>query len=166
MRRSDVVAAATGSRQFDARVDGTVTTSSGSTSTRSTQLLDVDVTGPAASPPSPVPRRGPVDEAKAHRRRSATTVTVETANGAPVDATIVGLFDDQTILGEDYLFDTSVLTAAGVARRRVAGVLDRPRRLAERRSTRSARTVQEYPYASVETADQFRERVDGMSTRC
>ena len=56
-----------------------------------------------------------VDEAARIGADVGDVITIEVANGSRVDATIVGLFDDQTILTEDYLVDTSVLADAGVA---------------------------------------------------
>ena len=55
-----------------------------------------------------------VDKAKAIHAGVGDTLPVEFANGSHVDATIVGLFDDQTVLTEDYLLDTSVLADAGI----------------------------------------------------
>jgi putative ABC transport system permease protein len=80
-----------------------------------------------------------------------------------VDATIVGLFDDQAILGEDYLFDTRVLGAVGIAPSpewfAFSFVDDASQ---SSKDALLAGLADEYPNAAIETADQFRDRVAGM----
>ena len=132
-------------------------TSSASTSTRSTPCSTSTSRQAASTPPSPTrwscrstrrrrsapasatrsPSRSPT--ARASRRRSSDCSTTRRSST------------------EDYLFDTSVLAAAGVdADRRVAGRLDRRRRLAGRRGRRaSPASSDEYPYA----IDRDRRRV-------
>jgi hypothetical protein len=53
-------------------------------------------------------------------------VTTSFANGNSVEATIVGTFADRSLIGQDFVFDTS-----------------------------------EYVSANVETAEQFRDRIEG-----
>ena len=116
IRESDVVTAATGFTHFEARVDGTVTDVVGFDFDQIDAVLDLDVqAGGFDTHRRPTRWWCPSTRRPRSTRASATCVTVETANGSHVDATIVGLFDDQAILTEDYLFDNSVLADAGVA---------------------------------------------------
>jgi putative ABC transport system permease protein len=90
-------------------------------------------------------------------------IAVEAASGSPVQATIVGLFDDQAILSEDYLFDTSVLTAAGVDRSAewiAVSIADET--TPDAVEALVADLSEQYPNALVETPAEFRQRVQGM----
>ena len=92
-----------------------------------------------------------------------TCVTTEFANGAIVDATITGVFDDEALITADYLFDESVLRRRRRPDRlRMDRHLDRRRRRAGRRRRSHRRRVDEFPAADVETTQQFRDRAVGM----
>jgi putative ABC transport system permease protein len=104
-----------------------------------------------------------VDKAKAIHAAVGDTLRIETANGSRVEATVVGLFADQGILGQDYLLDNSVLAAAGVQQH--------PDWLAIKIAAGASPTAvdalvaglaEQYPSASVETAGQFRQRVQSV----
>ena len=132
-------------------------------------LLDLDVTGRRVRPRRRAPGGRVVDEAKAIGAGLGDTLDRrDRPTDRHVEATIVGLFDDQAILSEDYLFDTSVLADAGIdAERRVAGRLDRRRRLAgSRRGRSSPGCPTQYPNASVETATSSASGSRARSTRC
>ena len=161
-RQSKAVGAATGFAEVDARVDGTVTGVAGFDFDQIDHLLDLDVTQGSFDTDVEYPAVVSVDEAKATGAEWATPSRSQSATGASVDATIVGLFDDQAILGEDYLFDTRVLQPSA-SRRTPNGWRSRSPTMPRRRArTRLAGLANEYPYAAVETADQFRDRVAGM----
>jgi putative ABC transport system permease protein len=103
------------------------------------------------------------DEAEATGAELGDTVTVESPGGATVDTTIVGTFDDQAILGEDYLFDTRVLEAISITPD--ADWLTFSFTEGASQASKDAVVAgltDEYPYAAIETADQFRERIAGM----
>ena len=90
-------------------------------------------------------------------------VPVAFAGGAHVDATIVGLFDDQAVVTEDYVVDSAVLTGLGI----VEGPDWVGVSFADGASPASvdallAGLADDYPYAAVETASEFRDRVEGM----
>ena len=163
LQESDAVAAATGFSQVDARVDGTVTSVVGFDFHQVDTLLDVGVTQGGFATDATYPAVVSVDEAKATGAEPGDTVVVESPNGHSVDATIVGLFDDQAILSEDYLFDTAVLEAVGIAPD--ADWLAFSFTDGASQSSKDAVVaglVDEYPYAAVETADEFRDRMTGM----
>jgi putative ABC transport system permease protein len=162
IRESDVVAAATGFTPIEARVDGTVTDVVGLDFDQIGAVLDLDVQAGGFDRDIANAVVMSVDEAKASGAVVGDVLPIDFANGSRVEATIVGLFDDQTVLTEDYLLDTAVLADAGVTQTAewlavsiangaspadvdalVAGLSD------------------EYPYASVETTTEFRQRVEG-----
>jgi putative ABC transport system permease protein len=158
--QSDAVTAATGFAQVDARVDGTVTSIVGFDFDQIDNLLDLSLTQGSFVSDVAHPAVVSTDEAKATGAELGDTVTVESASGASVDATIVGLFDDQALIGEDYLFDTRVLNEAGLT----ADAEWLAFSFADDASQTSKDAViaglaDEYPYASIETADQFRDRI-------
>ena len=104
-----------------------------------------------------------VDEATAIDASVGDVVTVEFANGSRAETTIVGLFDNQTVVAEDYLIDASVLAGAGVAQTAewlAVSIADgaAPADV----DALVASLSDEFPYASVETAAEFRQRVEGM----
>ena len=162
LRETDGVSVATGFTRVDARVDGEVTGVAGFDFNQVDNLLDVDVTQGSFDTSVEYPAVVSTDEAQKTGAELGDTVTVQSAAGASASATIVGLFDDQAILGEDYLFDTSVLAAVGIeptsewlafsfADDASQGTKDAV----------LAGLADEYPYAAIETADQFRDRVAG-----
>ncbi|HEY5877254.1 MAG TPA: ABC transporter permease, partial [Ilumatobacteraceae bacterium] len=116
IRRSDVVAAATGFTPLEARIDGRVTDVVGLDFDQIDALLDLEVQAGGFDRTVANPLVMSVDAATENDASVGDAFTVEFANGSLVDTTIVGLFDNQTVLAEDYVVDTSVLTRAGVAR--------------------------------------------------
>jgi putative ABC transport system permease protein len=163
IEQSDAVAAATGFANVDARVDGTVTSVVGFDFDQIDNVLDVGLTQGSFVTDAAYPAVVSVDEAKATGAHLGDIVTVESASGSHVDATIVGLFDDQAILGEDYLFDTRVLDAVDI--RPDAEWLAFSFAEGASQASRDAVVAglaDEYPYAAIETADQFRDRVGSM----
>jgi putative ABC transport system permease protein len=163
IEQSDAVAAATGFASVDARVDGTVTSVVGFDFGRIDSVLDVGLTQGSFVTDAAYPAVVSVDEAKATGAHLGDSVTVESATGSRVDATIVGLFDDQAILGEDYLFDTRVLDAVDITpdAEWLAFSFTEGASQASKDAV-VAGLADEYPYASIETADQFRDRVGRM----
>lgn len=163
LRQSDSVAAATGFAGVDARVNGTVRSVVGFDFDQIDQLLDVDVTQGSFVTDVDHPAVISVDESESTGIAVGDTVTVQSATGTEVDATIVGLFADQAILGEDYLFDTSVLDAIGITTDAewLAFSFDDGATQASKHTVLSG-LAEKYPYAAIETADQFRDRLAGV----
>jgi putative ABC transport system permease protein len=163
LRESEVVAAATGFTPFEARIGGTVTDAVGLDFDQMGAVLDVDVTPGGFDSKVDNAVVVSVDEATAIGASVGEPITIESSNGASVEATIVGLFEDQTVMAEDYLVDNRVLSNVGIPQT--------PKWLAiSIASGSSASDVEafvadlsnEYDQASVETAAQFRERVEEM----
>jgi putative ABC transport system permease protein len=163
LRESEGVSAATGFTHVDARVDGEVTSVVGFDFDQVDGLLDVDVTQGSFATAVEYAAVVSTDEAKATGATLGDTVAVQSAAGASVTATIVGVFADQAILGEDYLFDTRVLTAIGVdpTAEWLAFAFADDATQATKGAVLTG-LADEYPYAAIETADQFRDRVAGM----
>ena len=165
LREADVVDAVAGFSHFEARVDGAVS---------DVVALDFDDHGRRVRPRCPVgwlrhqssPTRWWCRSTR--RRRSAPASAMRSPSRPPtapsVDATVVGLFDDQALLTEDYLFDIGVLASLGQPERRRVG-----RRLGCRRCRPGRRGRDRSPASPTstrtpitETADEFRQRIEGM----
>jgi putative ABC transport system permease protein len=163
LRQSDVVAAATGFTHFDARVDGDVTGVVGFDFDQIDALLDLDVRAGGFEDTVDHPVVVSADEAEAIDAGLGDAINLEVANGSRVRTTIVGVFDDQTIVGEDYLFDTSVLVAAGVeptAEWLAVSIADGAPPAAVQALV--AGLSEQHPNAFIETPNEFRQRVEGM----
>jgi putative ABC transport system permease protein len=163
LRQSDIVAAASGFTHFDARIDGTVTSAVGFDFDQIDALLDVDVRAGGFDNGVDHPVVVSVDEARRIDAGPGDVIAVEAAGGSPVQATIVGLFDDQAILSEDYLFDSGVLADASVDRSAewlAVSMTDGASPAAIQAFI--ADLSEQHPNAFVETPTEFRQRVEGM----
>ncbi len=162
IRKSDVVAAATGFTQLKARVDGSVTDVVGFDFDQIQAILDLNVRAGGFDRSVANPVVVSVDKATAIGKGVGDALSIAFANGSRVEATIVGLFKDHSVLNQNYLLDTTVLTHADIAPTAEwlavsiakgaapAGVAALVTHLSD-----------QYPYASVDTAEQFRQRVQG-----
>ncbi len=162
IRSEELVAAATGFTHLEAKVDDVVTDVAGFEFDQIDRLIDLSVQDGSFITDVTHPVVVSTDEATELGLAIGDTVTTEFSNGATVETTIVGLFDDQAILGEDYLIDRSALVDAGVAPTAswvaVALVDDAP---AAEVAALVAALGDELPAADVETADEFRKRIQG-----
>lgn len=163
VRESDAVAAATGFTQVEARIGGTVTDVVGVEFDQIEAVLDLDVRTGSFDRNVANPLVMSVDEATAVDAGVGDVVTIELSNGSRVESTIVGLFDDQAILTEDYVVDAGVLAAAGITPAAEWLAVS----IADGASPADVDALvtglsDEFPYASVETGDEFRERLRGM----
>ncbi len=166
IRESNVVTAATGFTNLEARVDGTVTDVVGLDFDQVEAVLDLDIQAGGFDSNVANPAVVSIDEATAIDASVGDVLTIETANGSHVESTIVGLFDDQAILTQDYLVDNSVLAAAGVTQTPEWLAVS----IADGASPADVDALvadlsNEYPYAAVETPTEFRHRVEGMVDR-
>ena len=162
LRESDDVTAATGFTNFEARVDGTVSDVVGLDFDQIEAVLDLDVQAGGFDRSVANPVMVSVDKANATDAGVGDAVTIDFANGSRAETTIIGLFDDQTVLTEDYLLDTSVLAGAGITPTAEWLAVS----IADGASPADVDTLvtglsDEFPYASVETATEFRQRVEG-----
>ncbi len=163
IRQSDVVAAATGFTHLEARIDGRVTDVVGLDFDQIGAVLDLDVQAGGFDRNVASPVVISTDEATAIGASVGDVVSVEFANGSRAETTIVGLFDNQTVVAEDFLIDASVLAGAGVTQTAewlAVSIADgaAPADV----DALAASLSDEFPYASVETAAEFRQRVEGM----
>jgi putative ABC transport system permease protein len=163
LHRSDVVSAAAGFSQFEARVDGSIGDVVAVDFDDIDAVLDLDVRTGGFETSAENPVAVSVDEATAVGASVGDVIPVEFANGSSVSATVVGLFAERAILTEPYVFDSSVLAAAGLP----ATVEWIAVSIAEDAGENDVDAMftalgDQYPYASVETAAEFRERIEGM----
>ncbi len=162
IRQSDVVTAATGFTVFEARVDGTVADAVGFDFDQIDSLLDLDVQDGSLTTNVVNPMLVHVDKAEAIGASVGDVLTTEFANGATIETTIVGLFDEGVIMTQDYLYDDSVLATAGVpqtAEWLAVSVSDGASPAAIEALVTSL--SDEFPAANVETSDEFRARIVG-----
>jgi putative ABC transport system permease protein len=163
MRRSDVVAAATGFTKLKTRVDGSVTDAVGFDFDQVEGLFDVHVTAGGFDRNATDPVVVSVGKAKALGVTVGDALPIDFSNGTTIDATVVGLFEDQGVLTQNYLLDTSVLTDAGIdPTADWLGIT-----IADGASPADvdafvAGLSQQFPYAAIETPTQFRLRIQGQ----
>jgi putative ABC transport system permease protein len=163
LRQSSAVKAASGFAHVEARVDGTITDVVGFDFDQVDELVDLGVEQGSFRTAEAHPAVISVDEAEATGAALGDPVTVQSPTGASVVATVVGTFDDQAILGEDYLFDTTVLEAAGITSDAEWVAIS----FADGATPATTDQIvsglaDDYPYAAIETADEFRDRMAGM----
>jgi putative ABC transport system permease protein len=163
LRQVDGVDAVTGFTYLEGRVDGSVTDVIGLELDQVEDVLDLGIQRGDLDPGAANPVVISSDEAAATGSRLGDEVTLELAGGVEVQATVAAVFDDQSVLTEDYLVDSSVLDAAGVAEAPewLAVALDQTApsaRIEALVDDLSAR----FPYADVETAEEFTERMGAM----
>jgi putative ABC transport system permease protein len=163
IRQSDVVTAATGFTLLEAKVDGIVADVVGFDFDQIEPLLDLDLQDGSPATNVANPMLVHVDEAEAIGASVGDVLTTEFANGATIETTIVGLFDERAIMSEDYLYDHSVLAAAGVPQTAewvAISVADDASPVAIDAMVTGLSDA--FPAANVETSDEFRERVVGV----
>jgi len=157
------VEAASGFSYFDARVSGTVDSVVASRFDEMGELLDIDVQEGSYDTTVMYPVLVSVDEAASGGITIGDEITTGFSNGALAQATVTGLFDDQAIITEDYLFDSSILASAGIAYgdEWLAVALSAGAD-AETVDAFVGELARQFPQANIETADEFRERVEGL----
>ncbi|MBV1893238.1 MAG: FtsX-like permease family protein, partial [Ilumatobacteraceae bacterium] len=162
IRESDLVAAATGFTQLEADIDGSVVDIVGLDFDDVESLLDLDVQAGSFATNVANPVVVSVDEAEAINASIGDVLVTEFADGATLEVTIVGLFDDQAIMMQDYLFDQSVLAAAGQSQTFewvALSITDgAPPSAIE---ALIAGLASDLPAANIETGDEFKNRITG-----
>jgi putative ABC transport system permease protein len=162
IRQSDGVAAATGFKPIEARVDGAVSHVMALDFDQIADVLDLDVKSGGFDSTVGDPVVVSVDKANAIHAHVGDAIPIEFANGSRVDATIVGLFDDQSVVTQDYIIDTSILTDAGITPTADwLGISIADGASATDVDALVARLTDEYSFASVETAAEFAHRIEG-----
>jgi len=163
IRGSNAVDAATGFTPFKARVDGKVSDVIGFDFSQINALLDLDVKSGGFDTNVPNPVVVSVDKAKSIHAAIGDVVPLEVADGSHTNVTIVGTFADQSLVSDDYLVDSSVLAAVHVAPTAEWLAVS----IADGASPAAVHALvtnltSDYPQASVETAKQFTQRMDGQ----
>jgi putative ABC transport system permease protein len=163
LESTEVVDAITGFRYIEARVGEDVQDVVAADFTQVGQLLDLDVQDGGYDTATTHPVMVAADHADSEELVVGDIVTTSFANGNSVDATIVGTFADESLIFQDFLFDTSVYESANVnvadewlAIQTVANA--DPAALAAVLDQVSA----QFPQADVETSEQFRDRIEGF----
>jgi putative ABC transport system permease protein len=161
LRSSPIIDAATGFTPIDVKLDGAVTSVVGFEFDEIAALIDLDVR--EGSWDAEGTRRAMVsaEEAGATGIGVGDVLRVEAADGTSAEATVVGVFQDRAVIGEDYVLDTAVLGELGVPATPewlAVSVIDgAPAAEVEALVDQLA---ERFPHASVETADEFRERIE------
>jgi putative ABC transport system permease protein len=114
IRKSEAVDAATGFRYIEARMNETVTDVAAVEFDQLPLLLDIDIGAGGLDTAVANPMLISADEADALQVGVGDTITAEFPHGTTVEATIAGIFHDQVIMVQDYVFDISVFDNAGV----------------------------------------------------
>ncbi|NOX31734.1 MAG: hypothetical protein GXP35_17070, partial [Actinobacteria bacterium] len=114
IRKSDAVDAASGFRYIEARMNETITDVAAVEFDQLPLLLDIDIGAGGLDTTVANPMLISADEADALQVGVGDTITAEFPHGTTVEATIAGIFHDQVIMVQDYVFDTSVFDNAGV----------------------------------------------------
>jgi putative ABC transport system permease protein len=163
IRQSRGVAAATGFTKLKARIDGKVSNAIGFDFDQIESLFDPHVTAGGFTANVTDPVVVAEDKATALGAEVGDVLPIEFANGSRIDATVVGLFDDQSVLTQDYLFDTSVLTDAGIdPTANWLGVAIADSASQADVDSLVAGLSDQFPYAAVETSAQFSQRIEGQ----
>jgi putative ABC transport system permease protein len=162
IRASQAVSSVTRFTHVEARVDGVVTDVRGVDFDEIDAAIDVDMREGGFLKTASDPMVVSTHQATDLGVDLGDKVTVELSNGARVDTTVVGLFDDQTVIGEDYMVDTTVLEHVGIPvtpEWLAVSIADHASQ--SEIDALVASVSDQFPYASIETEDQFRERITG-----
>jgi len=162
--RNPAVDAVSGFRYVEARVGSSVNDVVAADLGVMESLLDIDVREGGYPADDQAAVLVSSDEATASGVGVGDVITTEFSNGSTTTAVVAGLFHDQAILVEDYLFDTQVFESARVRETDewlAISVVDGAEDSAAA-DLLVAGVIDEFPHADVETADQFRDRIEGL----
>jgi putative ABC transport system permease protein len=157
------VDAVSGFRYVEARVGGRVTDVVAADLGALDRVLDLDLRAGGYGGGTVAPVLVSATEAERRGVGVGDAVVTEFANGSRAESTIAGVFHDEAIIGEDYVFDTATFDEAGLDQGddwlavSVAPGAD-PATVEAVLSGVAA----DFPDADVETAAQYRQRLQGM----
>ncbi len=163
LQNSNLVDAATGFRYAEVRMNETITVIAAAEFDQLPSLLDLDIDegGFDTTVANPLLISG--DEAEALGLEVGDTVTTEFSHGTIVEATITGVFRDQLIISQDYVFDTAVFDRAGV------DIADEWLAFSTRDGTDPAALdalivglADQFPHGHFETSAEFQKRIVGF----
>lgn len=160
---SDVVDDFAGFRYVETRIDGELATMIATNFDQIDGLLDTDIREGSLGAGTINPVLIAADHAEETGLGVGDTVTSEYANGVFVESTITGVFHDESLVESNYLFDESTFDAAGDQTGYEWFALN----LDDTASAATiAATIAEWeelvPAASIETSEQFRDRIEGL----
>ena len=159
VRAADIVEEAAGFRFLEAQVNGEIADVIGTEFAHVETLLDIDVTsgGYDTTASNPVLVHG--DEAEQMDLSIGDSITTEFVNGSTVQSTVTGIFEDQSLITSDYLYDVSAFEAAGIAQTAewLAITFDDGANLAAIDALVGSLKT-EFPHADIETAAAFTDR--------
>ena len=163
VRSADFVDAASGFRYLDARVDGTIQNVGAVEFDQMPLLLDLGITdgGYDTSVINPVVISA--DKAADRAVVVGDVITSEFSDGSVVQATVTGIFEEQVIISQDYLFDTAVFDSTAIApvdEWLAISVVDSADPVAVEGLV--AALAERFPHADVETTAEFQKRVEGF----
>ncbi|MCP3853571.1 MAG: ABC transporter permease [Actinomycetia bacterium] len=161
--QSGSVDAGSGFRYVEARVEGTVENVGAADFSQLPLLLDLDVQTGSYGAEATHSVLVSDSEAQSLGLAVGDTVTTEFSNGAMVEATVSGVFHDQVIVSQDYLFDTSVFDSAGVEAGDEWLAFSIPEGVdpVQIQSLLDG-LADQFPSSDIETADEFRDRIAGF----
>ena len=159
VRAADIVEEAAGFRFLEAQVNGEIADVIGTEFAHVETLLDIDVTsgGYDTTASNPVLVHG--DEAEQMDLSIGDSITTEFVNGSTVQSTVTGIFEDQSLITSDYLYDVAAFEAAGIAQGAewLAITFDDGASLAAIDALVGSLST-EFPHADIETAAAFTDR--------
>ncbi|MEL6983876.1 MAG: ABC transporter permease, partial [Actinomycetota bacterium] len=158
---SELVDTVTRFRYDWAEIDGVVQTMQGTDLAATEVLFDIDISSGVANDPSVAdPVLVANEEADALGIEVGDVIPFTFENGSERDLTVIGIYDDNTVIDEYYLVDLSTWEAGGastgddwLAFDLVDGVTQ------EEADAAFAPLVEQYPQADISTTNQF---VDGI----
>ena len=163
LESTEMVAAVTGFRYIEAQVGEDVQGVVAADFAQVGKLLDLDVQDGGYDTTTTHPVMVAVDHANSEALGVGDIVTTSFANGTSVDVTVVGTFADQSLIFQDFLFDTSVYESADV------NVADEWLAIGTVANTDPAalaavldQVSAQFPQADIETSEQFRDRIEGF----
>jgi putative ABC transport system permease protein len=160
---SDVVESVTGFRYVETRVNGQIGTNVAADFGQLASLIDTDVREGDYGPTTTNPVLISADHAETSGLIIGDVVTTEFSNGMSVEATITGVFYDDSLITENFLFDDSTMDTAGDTTGYEWLALD----MTESATTAEISTAITgweglFPSAEIETSDEFRDRAEGL----
>ncbi|MGF1597592.1 MAG: ABC transporter permease [Acidimicrobiales bacterium] len=152
-----------GFRYDEARIDGEILDVAGTDLTAASTLIDFDVVDGAAVDASVAdPVLVSVDWADEAGLAVGDTVPAEFASGATRGLTVVGIYAEETIMGEPFVLDRSTWDAVGAAEGDQWVALDLADGVSAERGDEALAVVEaDYPQIPIATATAYVERMEG-----
>lgn len=162
LEQDDVFDAVSGFRYVETRVNDEVTLNVAADFDQLPPLLDADISEGGYDTSVTHPALVAAKHAEDNDLGVGDVVSTEFANGAVVDATITGIFNDEALITADYLFDETVFDAAGdrTGHEWIAISVADGASQADIDAAIATLTA-EFPAADIETTEAFQDRTVG-----